>query len=108
MNRHDFVRIVAKRINETTDKSVTIKEATTIVDTVFDIVKETLIKGEDMPIYNFGNFSVVMQKGRTGIITIGDRKGEKFVSPDKKVVKFKALKPLRDAVSGIVEDGDEQ
>lgn len=42
------------------------KETVAMVDTVFDIIRDTLANGEKVKIANFGNFEVKQKKSRRG------------------------------------------
>ena len=42
------------------------KETVAMVDTVFDIIRDTLADGEKVKIANFGNFEVKQKKSRRG------------------------------------------
>jgi integration host factor subunit alpha len=42
------------------------KETVAMVDTVFDIIRDTLADGEKVKIANFGNFEIKQKKSRRG------------------------------------------
>lgn len=64
-----------------------------IVDTIFDTMKETLIKRkEDVRIVGFGTFTVVKRKARK---VRNPKTGETIKTKARKVVKFRPSPDLR-------------
>ncbi|MCI3196945.1 HU family DNA-binding protein [Bacillus sp. HU-1818] len=89
MNKTEFVGAVAEKLG------VTKKEATPKVETVFEVLAETLSKGEEIKVSGFGTFEVrerVARKGRN------PQTGEEIEIPATKAPAFKAAKALKDAV----------
>lgn len=64
----------------------------TIVNEVFDLIKETSKKGENVKISGFGTFVVKKRKGRVGI---NPKTGEKITIAPLRVVKFKPAQVLK-------------
>ena len=76
---------IIMRISEETGlKQVDVKE---VLQRTFDIITESLRKGDKVELRNFGIFKVKTRKGRLGR---NPRTGEGVTIPDKKVVSFKA------------------
>jgi integration host factor subunit beta len=72
-------------ISENMDlKQVDVKE---VVQRTFDMITESLEKGDKVELRNFGIFKVKIRKGRLGR---NPRTGESVTIPDKKVVSFKS------------------
>lgn len=72
-------------ISESTDlKQVDVKE---VVQRTFDMITESLEKGDKVELRNFGIFKVKIRKGRLGR---NPRTGDSVTIPDKKVVSFKS------------------
>jgi len=72
-------------ISESTNlKQVDVKE---VVQRTFDMITESLEKGDKVELRNFGIFKVKIRKGRLGR---NPRTGEGVTIPDKKVVSFKS------------------
>ncbi|MED1679334.1 HU family DNA-binding protein, partial [Bacillus subtilis] len=74
---------------------VTKKEATPKVEAVFNVIVETLTKGESIKIPGVGTFEVRERAARKGR---NIQTGEEIEIPASKVVKFKPAKALKDAV----------
>ncbi|SHO67108.1 DNA-binding protein HU-beta [Pseudoxanthobacter soli DSM 19599] len=71
-------------------------DATKAVDAAFDAIVEALVKGDEVRIVGFGTFAVSERAASTGR---DPRTGESIDIPAAKVPKFKAGKPLKDAVN---------
>ena len=68
------------------------KEASDAVEAVFDIMKETLSKGEQVKVSGFGNFTVRHKSQRTGR---NPQTGAPIVIAERKVLTFKPSQVLR-------------
>jgi len=72
------------------------KESADIVDLVFEMMKETLAKGERIKVTNFGNF-VLRDKGeRPGR---NPQTGAPIKISERRVLTFKVSKNLKDALN---------
>lgn len=91
MTKSVLIEKVAERIG-----SLTRKQTEFVVDTVFDSIKEALIKGEKIEIRGFGNFKLKQRKPR---MARNPKTGEKVEVPAKKVLHFKVGKALREAMN---------
>ncbi|MFH6684980.1 HU family DNA-binding protein [Bacillus amyloliquefaciens] len=89
MNKTEFVGAVAEKLG------VAKKEATPKVEAVFNVIVETLTKGESIKIPGVGTFEVRERAARKGR---NIQTGEEIEIPASKVVKFKPAKALKDAV----------
>jgi integration host factor subunit beta len=89
MNKADLVLKVAARAN------VTQKVAKVIVDTVFDGMKDSLVKGERIEIRGFGSFVVKNYQGYTGR---NPKTGRLVDVSAKRLPFFKVGKELRERV----------
>ncbi|AUS16118.1 HU family DNA-binding protein [Bacillus velezensis] len=89
MNKTEFVGEVAEKLG------VTKKEAAPKVEAVFNVIVETLTKGESIKIPGVGTFEVRERAARKGR---NIQTGEEIEIPASKVVKFKPAKALKDAV----------
>ena len=76
--------IIMKISEETGLKQVDVKE---VVQRTFDIIIESLRRGDNIELRNFGIFKVKTRKGRVGR---NPRTGDSVSIPDKKVVSFKS------------------
>ena len=71
-------------------------QAERVVDMVFDSIKDSMTKGQDVSIAGFGIFASKDQAARTAR---NPKTGEAVQVPAKKAPKFKAAKALKDAVN---------
>jgi integration host factor subunit alpha len=77
-------------------------ESAQIIDTLFELIKQSLENGEDVLISGFGKFSVKEKHGRRGRNPIT---GESITLLPGKVVTFKCSGVLRAAMNGEVDQG---
>jgi len=89
-NKKDLTNAVAEATGNTKKAS---KE---VINVIMEVIKESLAKGEDVKLVNFGSFKVVARKARKGR---NPRTGESIDIPAKNVVRFKAGKGLAEAVN---------
>jgi integration host factor subunit alpha len=73
------------------------KEATEIVEAVFEIVKRHLETSEKVKISGFGNFVVHAKRPRKGR---NPQTGEEIVITGRKVLSFKASQVLKKTMNG--------
>ena len=73
-------------------KTATKKEAQEIVETIWDTIKGSLKKQEDVAISGFGTFRVKQTKARMGR---NPKTGETIQIPAKKKVAFRVSKELK-------------
>ena len=72
------------------------KDAARIVESVFDIMKEHLERGEKIKISGFGNFVVKVKKARRGR---NPQTGTEIEISPRKVLTFKSSQVLRKALN---------
>lgn len=77
------------------------KEASDIVETVFDTIKNTLENGEKIKISGFGNFVVRHKKSRVGR---NPQTGEEIEISERKVLTFKPSQILKHALNKEIEN----
>jgi len=85
------------------------KESSHIIDLVFNIMKDTLSKGEKIKISGFGNFTIRDKAERMGR---NPQTGERMKIPSKRVLTFKPSDLLKEDITSkyknrIREDGTE-
>lgn len=68
-----------------------------VVDTLFDLIKQSLQNGEDVLISGFGEFSVEEKPAHKGR---NPQTGEAMTLPSRKVVTFKCSGVLRAGMNG--------
>ncbi|MEY8352585.1 HU family DNA-binding protein [Lachnospiraceae bacterium 54-53] len=93
MNRAELITALSEKVG--TSKKVSDEFVSALIETV----TEELAKGEKVSLVGFGTFSVSEVAERTGIIQMGERKGETYTTPAHKKPSFKAGAPLKDAVN---------
>jgi integration host factor subunit beta len=71
------------------------KQATVLVDTIFDSIMEALTKGDKVEIRNFGSFKVRVRGARKGR---NPRTGESVQVQDKNIPFFKPGKELKNLI----------
>lgn len=91
MNKENIAEVLAEK------HSLNKKDSLEIVNTVFETVKESLVKGEAVSIVNFGKFERKERKERVGR---NPQTGEEMTIKAQKTVGFKAGKALKDEVKG--------
>lgn len=91
MKKTDLIEKVSGKIEYLTKKQVE-----TIVDMIFEYMKDNLTKGEKIELRGFGNFKV---KERNARIARNPKTGEKVEVPQKKSIHFKMSKALKDAIN---------
>lgn len=89
LNKKEIAELVADKHN------LTKKEASEIIDLIFETMTETLKKGNRVDISGFGKFEVKTRAARTGI---NPQTKEQIVIPESKVPAFKASKNLKENV----------
>ncbi|MSS72733.1 MAG: HU family DNA-binding protein [Candidatus Latescibacteria bacterium] len=88
-NKSDLVDAVAERAN------LSKKDAEQVLDTVIQVVTETLKKGDKLTISGFGTFSVSARAARTGR---NPQTGEAIQISASKNPRFKPGKVLKNAI----------
>jgi integration host factor subunit alpha len=72
------------------------KDSARLVDSVFDIMKDCLARGEKIKISGFGNFLVKEKKSRRGR---NPQTGEEIEISARRVLTFKSSQVLRKALA---------
>ncbi|MEW6417925.1 MAG: HU family DNA-binding protein [Nitrospirota bacterium] len=87
--------VLIEKVSEKID-SLTRKQTEIVVETVFDSIKEALIKGEKIEIRGFGNFTLKNRRPRKAR---NPKTGERVDVPEKRVLHFKTGKALREVMN---------
>lgn len=90
MNKKDLVDNIAQKMN--VSKSI----AESALESVFDVIAESISKGEKVTLAGFGTFSKVQRGERKGR---NPKTGLEMVIPSKSVASFKPGKSLKELVS---------
>lgn len=91
LTKADIAEAISKQVGYTKLKS------TGLVNSIFEIIKESLENDQNVLISGFGKFSVRDRRERAGRNPIS---GELIVLPTKKVVTFKCSGKLRNKING--------
>ena len=91
MNKTELIETLAAK------KSLTIKKAEEVIDTVFDSMSDALLSNDRIEIRGFGSFVVKNYDGHTGR---NPKTGEPISVKAKKLPSFKVGKELREKVFG--------
>lgn len=92
MNKTEFVTKVAAEMNSTK------KAANEAIESVFTVITNALLSGDEVKIGGFGAFKTTEVAERTGTIQLGSKKGEKYVTPAHKKAVFKPSSTLKNAI----------
>jgi len=90
MTKADIVELIHERIGFSK------KESSEIVETVFEIIKETLEKGDKIKIAGFGNFVVKGKSSRRGR---NPQTGDEIEISARRVLTFKPSQILKNALN---------
>ena len=90
MTKNDLARVLAER------KHISVKNAKMVVDMTFDIMVETLIRGQKIEIRGFGSFAIREYKAYTGR---NPRSGDLTYVQEKKKPFFKVGKELKNRLN---------
>lgn len=86
---------IVERIHERVGFSK--KEASEVVDSVFEVIKRQLERGQKVKVTGFGNFVVHQKRPRKGR---NPRTGETIVIRGRRVLGFKASPMLKKSMNG--------
>ena len=101
MNSDTLTRAKMVEIVHQQGLGYTKKELQNIVNSMFDIIAETVINGETVQLSGFGNFSMVDKTARVGRNPQTD---EALIISRRRVITFKPSNMLRNAVSTIEDN----
>jgi len=76
------------------------RESKEMVDAIFDLIAEQLVKGEDVKISGFGNFQIRTKAPRPGR---NPRTGEAIPIEARRVVTFHASQKLKDQIQASAQ-----
>ena len=80
-----------------TANSITKKQSTDLVESIIEIMKDTLVSGDDVLISGFGKFCVKEKRERRGR---NPNTGEDLMLASRRVVTFKCSGKLRERING--------
>lgn len=91
MTKSVLIEKVTERV-----KALTKKQVGTIINVIFNGMKNAITQDEKIEIRGFGNFRL---KQRNAKVARNPKTGENVQVPPKKVLHFKIGKPLHDALN---------
>ena len=91
MTRSALIEKVAEKV-----EGLTLKQTEIVVETVFERIKDALKQGEKIEIRGFGNFRLKERQPRKAR---NPKTGESVEVPQKKAIRFKAGKALKEALN---------
>jgi len=91
MTKSDIVERIYERVG-----GLSKKEASEVVDSVFDAMKDTLSRGDKLKISGFGNFIVRDKAARVGR---NPQTGEQITIGARRVLTFKPSQVLKSALN---------
>ncbi|WAJ31112.1 HU family DNA-binding protein [Antarcticirhabdus aurantiaca] len=90
MNKNELVAAVAEK------SKLSKQDATTAVDSLFDVLQEAMAKGDDVRLVGFGTFSVSRREASKGR---NPSTGAEVDIPARNVARFSPGKGLKDALN---------
>ena len=91
LTKADIANVISSRVGYTR------KHSLKVVDSLFELIKDSLENGEDVLISGFGKFSVKEKRERRGR---NPQTGEPIILSPRKIVTFKYSGKLRHFVTG--------
>lgn len=96
MNKRDLKEALHARLEENGFSSPSMAQTSRNVDYLFEIISESLAKGDDVAIQGIGTLSVVNRASRKGRNV---RTGEEIMIPERKAIRFKVSKTLKNRIN---------
>ena len=87
MTKADMIESVYEKFYD-----ISRRGAAEVVETLFDIIKETLKSGEDVKLSGFGNFNIQHKKARRGR---NPQTGQSITISARRIVSYRPSKVLR-------------
>ena len=95
MKKNDLVSAIAEKTGFTK------KDTSVVVDSLIDVIVETLAKGEEINICNFIKLYVTEVPERERVYTVGENIGKKYTIPAHRIPRAMFKKLLKTAVYDI-------
>lgn len=89
MNKPEVLEAVSQKTGESK------KVSDTTISALFEVIAESLAKGEDVQFVGFGTFKVSEVGEKVGTIQFGENKGQSYTTPAHKKVSFKVGSKLK-------------
>lgn len=95
MTKNEMISAIAE------NTGLTKKDVGAVIDTLTGVVTDALVKGDKVTLPGLCTFETVDVKEKTGVIRMGDRKGETYTVEAHKAPKVKAVGALKTAVKTL-------
>lgn len=97
MVKIDLIREIVTRATDKATCTYTQADVSNILDSFVEIVQEKLKedKTEKIPLFGLGTFSVKHVPEKTGVINMGDKKGETWNKPAHDEIVFKVTSSVK-------------
>lgn len=89
MNKTELVKEIA---NQTT---LSQKDVVTVIDAFQNIVKDTVVRGDKVALTGFLTFDKKHVDAKTGVIQLGEKKGQTWTTPAKDEISVKISKSYK-------------
>lgn len=97
MKKLEFIQNVVA-LGKENNLKLTQDTANKVLDVVEAAIEDVIVSGEHVTVMGM-KFESKVQKGRTGTINIGNRKGETYSTPDRIVPSVKFLGSKKESLS---------
>lgn len=91
MKKSELIERVSEKIDYLTKKQVE-----TIVEIIFDCLRDKLLAGEKIELRDFGNFKI---KDRNARVARNPKTGESVSVPPQRAIHFKMSKALKESLN---------
>ena len=89
MNKTQLVKELAERTN------LTQKDISTVLDGFQSVVKDTVANGDKVSLTGFLTFDKKHVEAKTGVIQLGEKKGQTWTTPAKDEISVKISKSYK-------------
>ena len=89
MNKTELVKEIS---NQTT---LSQKDVVTVIDAFQNIVKDTVVRGDKVALTGFLTFDKKHVEAKTGVIQLGEKKGQTWTTPAKDEISVKISKSYK-------------
>ena len=89
MNKTQLVKELAERTN------LTQKDISTVLDAFQSVVKDTVANGDKVLLTGFLTFDKKHVEAKTGVIQLGEKKGQTWTTPAKDEISVKISKSYK-------------
>ena len=89
MNKTQLVKELAERTN------LTQKDISTVLDAFQSVVKDTVVNGDKVSLTGFLTFDKKHVEAKTGVIQLGEKKGQTWTTPAKDEISVKISKSYK-------------